>query len=389
MAVTDMTAARRRNLARIATLACATTWLVTGSPAVVAGSGATGPEAEVASLIERLGLEESGSPARELPGWRRPQRVLVGTTDAERIAWMQAAAPGTELVPVDSVAAAVAAAAGADAVIGLCVPEVFEAEAGIRWVQIFSAGAEDCLAVPPVGEGKVLLTNMQRVAGPVMSEHVLAMMLALARGLAMYIPAQAQGNWDRGRVEGDRMWTLQGKTVLVVGLGGIGIEVARRAHALGRTVDAIRASGRTGPSFVRRVGLPEDLGRYAADADFVVNTTPLTDATRGMFDAAFFAAVREGSYFVNVGRGQSVVTAALVDALRSGRLGGAGLDVTDPEPLPPDHPLWRIPNVIVTPHVSARTDLGTTDRWLVARENLRRYAAGERMLSVVDPARGY
>jgi len=222
-----------------------------------------------------------------------------------------------------------------------------------------------------------------------MSEHVLAMMLGLARGLASYIPAQAQGNWDRSLVEADRMWTLEGKTVLVVGLGGIGIEVARRASALGMTVDAVRASGRTGPSFVRRVGLPEDLERYAADADFVVNTTPLTDATLGMFDAGFFAAVKEGSYFVNVGRGRSVVTAALLDALRSGRLGGAGLDVTDPEPLPPDHPLWKIPNVIITPHVSARTDLGTDDRWLVARENLRRYVAGERMLSVVDPAKGY
>jgi len=389
MHMTDMTTARRRNVASIAAMACATTWLVTASPAVVAEPGAASPEAEVTSLIERLGLEEADRPVREQPGWRRPQRIIVGTSEPERIRWMQEAAPGVELVGVDNVAAAVAAAPGADAVIGLCSAEVLAAGENVRWVQIFSAGAERCLAVPPVGEGKVLLTNMQRVAGPVMSEHVLAMMLGLARGLAVYIPAQAQGNWDRGLVEGDRMWTLEGKKVLVVGLGGIGIEVARRASALGMTVDAIRASGRTGPSFVRRVGLPEDLERYAADADFVVNTTPLTDATRGMFDAGFFAAVKEGSYFVNVGRGQSVVTAALIDALRSGRLGGAGLDVTDPEPLPADHPLWRIPNVIITPHVSARTDLGTTDRWLVARENLRRYVAGERMLSVVDPAKGY
>jgi phosphoglycerate dehydrogenase-like enzyme len=389
MPVADMTTARRLSLARIATIACAATWLVGGPPAVAAEPGPGGPEAEAAALIARLRLEESDSPVRDQSGWRRPQRVLIATTDPERIGWMQDAAPGVELVGVDTLAAAVAAAPGADAVVGLCNPEVLGAGANIRWVQIFSAGAERCLAVPPVGEGKVLLTNMQRVAGPVMSEHVLAMMLGLARGLAVYIPAQAQGTWDRGLVEGDRMWTLEGKTVLVVGLGGIGIEVARRASALGMTVDAVRASGRTGPSFVRRVGLPGDLERYAAEADFVVNTTPLTDATRGMFDARFFEAVRQGSYFINVGRGQSVVTGALMDALRSGRLGGAGLDVTDPEPLPADHPLWKIPNVIITPHVSARTDLGATDRWLVARENLRRYVAGERMLSVVDPAKGY
>jgi len=374
---------------KVVAATCAAAWLVAGLPSVAAEPGPGDPDSEVARLIERLGLEESDRAARDETGWRRPQRILVATTEPERIRWMQEAAPGVELEGVDSVAAAVAAAPGAEAVVGLCSAEVFEAGAGIRWVQIFSAGAERCLAVPPVGAGKVLLTNMQRVAGPVMSEHVLAMMLGLARGLVSYIPAQAQGNWDRGLVEGDRMWTLEGKTVLVVGLGGIGIEVARRASALGMTVDAVRASGRTGPSFVRRVGLPEDLERYAADADFVVNTTPLTRATLGMFDAGFFAAVKEGSYFVNVGRGQSVVTGALMDALRSGRLGGAGLDVTDPEPLPPDHPLWRIPNVIITPHVSARTDLGTTDRWLVARENLRRFVAGERMLSVVDPAKGY
>jgi len=349
-----------------------------------------GGDPEVARLIERLGLVESPTPVRERPGWRRPGRVIVADFEPGRVGWMREAVPGVELVAVGSVAeAASAAASGADAVIGICHADVLAAAPDIAWVQIFSAGAERCLAVPAIGDGKVLLTNMQRVAGPVMSEHVMAMMLALARGLAVYIPAQAEGDWDRERVAGDRMWTLEGKTVLVVGLGGIGLEVARRASALGMTVDAIRASGRTGPSFVRRVGLPEDMARYAGEADFVVNTTPLTDATRGMFDAAFFAAVKPGSYFINVGRGQSVVTEALMEALDSGRVAGAGLDVTDPEPLPRGHPLWRKPNVIITPHVSARTDLGTEDRWLVARENLRRYVAGERMLSVVDPEKGY
>lgn len=369
-------------------LACAAVLYLLTAPTIPAAE----PDAagvELTRLIERLGLVESPQPVRERAGWRRPGRVLVADFEPGRVAWMREAAPGVELVAVDSVAAAVAAATEADAVIGICHPDVLAAGPRIAWVQIFSAGAERCLAVPPVGEGKVLLTNMQRVAGPVMSEHVLAMMLGLARGLASYIPAQAEGNWDRDLVADERMWTLEGKTVLVVGLGGIGSEVARRASALGMTVDAIRASGRTGPSFVRRVGLPGDLKRYATEADFVVNTTPLTDATRGMFDTEFFAEVRPGSYFVNVGRGGSVDTDALVEALRSGRLGGAGLDVTDPEPLPKDHALWRIPNVIITPHVAARTDLGSADRWLVARENLRRYVAGERMLSVVDPERGY
>ena len=185
------------------------------------------------------------------------------------------------------------------------------------------------------------------------------------------------------------MVTLDGKAVLVVGLGGIGSEVARRAQALGMTVDAIRASGRHGPQYVREVGLPADLLRLAAKADFIVNTTPLTPETRAMFDARFFATVKPSAYFFNVGRGQSVDQQALIDALKSGRLAGAGLDVTDPEPLPPDNALWSLPNVILTPHVSTRSDLGDAARLAVVRENLRRYVAGEKMLSVVDLRKGY
>jgi phosphoglycerate dehydrogenase-like enzyme len=140
---------------------------------------------------------------------------------------------------------------------------------------------------------------------------------------------------------------------------------------------------------VREVGLPSDLARLATRADFIVNTTPLTPETRNLFNGEFFAQVNPGAYFFNVGRGQSVVQDALVAALRSGRLAGAGLDVTDPEPLPADNPLWTVPNVIITPHVSARSDLGDAARYALVRENLRRYVNGEKMLSVVDTRKGY
>jgi phosphoglycerate dehydrogenase-like enzyme len=346
-------------------------------------------DAETAAIIERLGLIESPAPVRERAGWRKPERILVVQYDPARIEWLQQAVPDVKLVAVDSVAAAVAAAPEADAIIGICNQDVLAAGPRIAWVQILSAGAERCVSVPAIGERDILLTNMQRISGPVMSEHVLAMMLALGRGLPAYIDAQRDGRWDRELVPDGRMWTMEGKTVLVVGLGGIGVEVARRAHALGMKVTAIRASGRTGPGFVSKVGLPEEMRQFAATADFVVNTTPLTDATRGMFDADFFNSMHRGAYFINVGRGQSVVTDALVAALRSGQVGGAGLDVTDPEPLPSGHPLWQLPNVIITPHVSGQSDLGNEDRWRITRENLGRYAAGGRMLSVVDPARGY
>jgi phosphoglycerate dehydrogenase-like enzyme len=240
-----------------------------------------------------------------------------------------------------------------------------------------------------VRERGLLLTNMQRVAGPVMAEHVMALMLAFSRSLQFYIPEQRAGRWTPDVPPPARSMTLQGKTVLVAGLGGIGTEVARRAHAFGMKVTATRASGREGPPFVSYVGLPDELLALAREADFVVNTLPLTEQTRGLFDAKLFAAMKSGAIFVNVGRGGSVVQDDLVAALRSGRLAGAGLDVTDPEPLPAGHPLFSLPNVIITPHVAADTDLGNAARWAIVRENLRRYAAGEAMLSEVALEKGY
>jgi phosphoglycerate dehydrogenase-like enzyme len=218
---------------------------------------------------------------------------------------------------------------------------------------------------------------------------VLAFMFALARGFPAYIPLQAKGEWEDEAVPESRMWELKGRTLLVVGLGGIGTEVARRASALGMKVIAVRNSGTAGPPFVSEVGLTKDLRAFAGRADVIVDTLPLTPDTKGLFDRALFDAAKRGALFVNVGRGGTVVTADLVEALKDGRLGGAGLDVTDPEPLPADHPLWRAPNVLITPHVSAAVEGDETPRWILARENLRRYVEGDKLLSEVDVRKGY
>ena len=177
--------------------------------------------------------------------------------------------------------------------------------------------------------------------------------------------------------------------MLVVGLGGIGTAVAQRAHALGMRVVATRASDQPKPAFVDTVAKPEELLTLAAQADAVVNAAPLTPRTTGLFDAKFFAAMKPNAYFINVGRGGSVVTADLVEALQSKRIAGAGLDVVDPEPLPPDHPLWQLGNVIITPHVAGNSDKVFGRVLVIVQENLRRYVAGEKMLSVVDAERGY
>jgi len=344
---------------------------------------------EQVSLVKRYGLEESKAPVRERAGWAPPRKVLVWNRTPQLLSTLQSAAPGVDLIPAANQAEAVRLAAEADAVIGFCSEEVLAAGPRIRWVQVFWAGVEDCVSVPALRERAVLLTNMQRVAGPVMAEHVVAMMLAFARGLQFFIPERAAGRWTDEPPSSVRMVTIEGKNVLVVGLGGIGTEVARRAHALGMRVTATRASGREGPEFVSYVGLPDELHKLAANADFIVNTTPLTPQTTGIFNAKFFAAAKPGAYFFNVGRGGSVVEADLVAALESGRIAGAGLDVTDPEPLPATSALWKMQNVIITPHVSSDSELGLDARVALIRENLRRYVTGERMLSEVDLGKGY
>ncbi|MGQ0430527.1 MAG: D-2-hydroxyacid dehydrogenase [Gammaproteobacteria bacterium] len=356
---------------------------------LLVAAAAADTDAETARLVAELGLKESATALSERPGWQAPRRVVIPAAAADRIAWMQEAAPGVTLLPAKDRHEAAALAADADGVIGYCTPEIVAAGVRLRWIQVLAAGIERCVGIPGFAERGIVLSNMQKIAGPVMSEHVIAFMLALARGFATYVPLQDEGKWSPDAVPESRMWSVEGRTLLVVGLGGIGTEVARRAHALGMKVIAIRNSGREGPAYVSEVGLSPELRGFAARADVIVNTLPLTPQTRGIFDRRFFDAVRRGALFINVGRGASVVTADLMAALEDGRIGGAGLDVTDPEPLPPDHPLWRGPNVLITPHVSAGIDTGDGPRWLIARENLRRFAAGGKLLSEVDVARGY
>src|SRR5438874_196573 len=309
----------------------------------------------------------------------------LGERQHDLLPVLQQAAPRAKLI--DITVATPREIAAADATIGVCSAQVLAQAKQLRWIQWPAAGVERCVQQPLMRERHLLLTNLQRTMGPSMAEHVLGMMLMLSRHLDYFLKEQQQAHWAEDNTP--HLADLEGKTVLVVGLGGIGTEVARRTHAFGMRVIATRASGRTGPDYVSYVGLPDELLKLAKDADFVVNCAPLTPQTTGIFNHEFFASLKPGAYFISVGRGRSTVTADLIAALESGKLAGAGLDVVDPEPLPSDSPLWRLPNVIVTPHVSADTPLAEEQRTALLRENLRRYAAGEPMLSVVDIECGY
>ena len=341
-------------------------------------------------LSERRWLREGTSPTKADADWTPPRRVLWRDYWPERLPLLVLVAPGVEIVPFASNEEAVTRVEDADAVIGTATPELLAAGSNLRWVQVGSAGVERYLAIPQLGSGEVLLTNGQKLASPEIAEHVMALTRALARGLGFAVTAQNRMTWIRSEI-GDQapLQRLRGKTMLVVGLGGIGTEVARLASAAEMRVTGIRSSRRSGPPFVDRVGLTEDLAAYAAEADVVVNCLPMTPDTADIFDAALFHVMKQTAFFVNVGRGGTVDTDALVAALESGQIAGAGLDVTDPEPLPPEHPLWKAPNLIITPHYAAWSDIGRERRWLLYRENLRRFVAGEPLLSVVDPKRGY
>ena len=346
-------------------------------------------------LIQQLGLKETERPIREASYWQKPKRIVIvmearqKNSKPDAVAWLQEVAGDAEFIVVDSRNDAAVFLDDADVLLGYCTEATLKSGKELRYILNYSAGVDKCTSSPLATKRDFLLTNMQRIYGPGIAEHTIGLMYMLTRKLYIYRDRQRDHQWDRKAVKRTAMWEVQGRTMLIVGLGGIGTEIARRASALGMRIIATRNSSRQGPDFVDYVGLSNELGKLAPQADIVVNATPLTPATTGLFDAAFFAKMKSGAYFINVGRGKSVVTADLITALNSEHLGGAALDVQDPEPLPPDNPLWDAKNIIITPHISASSDEQMQRYWLLVRENLRRYVNGERMLNVVNIKRGY
>lgn len=258
----------------------------------------------------------------------------------------------------------------------------------LRWLQTAGAGVDGVLNQALIERG-VLITNNSGVHAPNIAEHVLAMMLAFARRLPFLIRGQIVHEWrdDTGR---QGVFELDGQTLLVVGTGDIGQALARRAAALGMTVLGIRRrSGFALPPGFTEVGGLDRLGEFLPCADHTAICLPLTHETRGLFNRDMIERMRRGSYLYNIGRGPIVDTAALIDALQSGHLAGAGLDVTDPEPLPKDSPLWDMDSVIITAHTSGATPRYWDRAIEILAANIERYRSGQPLLNVVDPAAGY
>ena len=357
-----------------------------------AASWAQADKNDTQALIEALGLEESATAARDLPFWRKPERIYIvppGYDDEERTEQMKSARAIVGDVELIQIAYPISdeVIKDAEVLLARCTPRIIREAGNLRWLQDSRHGVNTCM-VPEIQDKQFILTNTQHTSGPPIADHVIAMMTMLTRGLHNFHQLQSLEKWKERPIEFP-MLELSDKTMLVVGLGGIGTAVAKRAHGLGMRVLGIRNSSRDGPDYVEYVGLSDELHELAGQADVIVNSLPLTSATRGMFDSKFFDSAKRGAYFISVGRGESRVTDDLIAALKDGRLTAAGLDVTDPEPLPDGHELWSMPNVIITPHVAATTDQGRWRRWEVIKENLHRYVNGEKMLNVVDVTKGY
>lgn len=275
----------------------------------------------------------------------------------------------------------------------------------LKWLQLMTAGAERAMADEATRRSAIVISTASGVHVPAMGEYVVMSMLAYAHKFHLSLRAQRRHEWIPLGYFRNRAWTLNGRTLGVLGYGSIGREAARLAQPFGMEILALKRDpndrrdtgwcppGRGDPEgrIPRAWFGPEQRMEMLAQCDFVVVTLPLTPATTKFVGAPELAAIKPGAYLINVGRGEVVDQEAMVAALESGRLGGAGLDVVVPEPLDADSPLWDLENVLLTPHMSGLYPEYADNACAIFAENLRRYRAGRasEMVNLVDRTRGY
>ncbi len=275
-----------------------------------------------------------------------------------------------------------------DAVYGWVSPQQLPLAKNLRWLQSPAAGPSPGFYYPALIEHPVIVCNPRGIYNDHIAQHIMMFVLALARGLPYYMDVQREGIWDNNARKSGYIDLLQA-TALIVGVGGIGHETARLCAEFGMKVHGVDARWEYVVHYVEKHE-PTQLDSLLPLADFVIVTTPHTPETEGMWDKNRFVMMKETAYFINIGRGKTTKLADLVEALEQGTIAGCGLDVFEVEPLPAESPLWKMPNVLITPHIAVKDAENISERHFdVFLENARRFAKGTPLLNVVNKTMWY
>jgi D-2-hydroxyacid dehydrogenase (NADP+) len=316
------------------------------------------------------------------------KKIVVDNEEPGLIQDLQSVSPKAHIVGVNK-ATLMHEIGDADAFIGNIKPEQVRAGKNLKWVGVMSAGVENVLFLSgsnDLRDSNIVLTNNKIVQGPEIADHAMAMLLMASRRLRQYVAADLQENWDRGDFKGIE---LNGKTAVVIGMGGIGMQIATRAWAFGMNVIGVDPEDKPFSPFVKQVVKPDKLDEVLPQADVVFISAPHTEKSHKMMGAREFELMKPKSYFIAVSRGGIYDMGGLVKALDSKRLAGAGVDVTDPEPLPKGHALWKFDNVVITPHIAGRSDRDHERMVGTVKENIKRFVDGQPLINVVDKQKGY
>jgi len=274
-----------------------------------------------------------------------------------------------------------------DVVFGRLDPQILKSLPNLKWYHLFTAGADGMTDISLYANKSVILTRSSGTYGIPIAEYIIGMMIAVSRRFGFYYEKQREGLWSWG--DNQDMLDIYGSTVLVLGLGDIGTEVCRRLSAFNCNIIGIRRNASKPHELVKDVRPLSQLKESLIEADYVIICTPGTEKTTKLFGEEEFKLMKKRAIIVNVGRGSAIDSNALVTALHEGEIAGVGLDVTDPEPLPSDHPLWSAPNILITPHVSPLTPIIVERRAMIFIDLLQRYINGDEMYNKVDFTEGY
>ncbi len=304
---------------------------------------------------------------------------------ATRIA---AALPELSVVVAEDEGQAAKVVADAEAMFGTLPPALLRQAARLRWLQAPQAAPPAGYYYPELIAHPVVVTNFREIYNDHIGAHIMAFVLAFARGLHTYLPHQLRRQWQPAPLD-TGVVHLPEATALIVGLGGIGTEAARLAAAFGLRVIGVDARRREAPAGVTELHGPAALDALLPRADFVILTVPHTLETEGFMHRARFQRMKRSAFFINIGRGLTTRLDDLVEALRAGEIAGAGLDVFEQEPLPAAHPLWTMPGVLLTPHTAGYGPYLDERRLEILLDNCRRFLAGQPLRNVVDKARWF